>query len=144
MVDALAVRRLSSTFTVLASQTATATSSGTAAVRLPDIANGVYFLLDITALADVGGDLLLVTIQTSLGGTWIDAVAFTTVLGTTSPRKYLSDKIQADAAQPQINPATVLVADGVQHIIGDELRVRWIIVNNTAPSFTFSVVAITD
>ena len=144
MVDALAVRRLSSTFTVLASQTATATSSGTAAVRLPDIANGVYFLLDITSLADVFGDILGVTIQTSLGGTWVDVVTFSTVFGTTSPRKYLSDKIQADAAQAQVNPAAVLGADLVQHIIGDEWRVRWLIVNNTAPSFTFSVVAITD
>ena len=140
----LSTLRLPRTHVVLASQTATATNAGTAAVQLPPIASGVYFLLDVTNADTAGGDLLLTSVQTSLDGTWIDVVTFTTVLGTTAPRKYLSDKVQADAVQAQINPAAVLGADLVQHIIGDEWRVRWTIIDNTTPTFTFSVVAIIE
>jgi len=137
----LRLSRQGNTFTILASQTSTTSNSGTTAVQLPWVRNGLYFLLDVTAQATDVGDTLDVQVQTSLGGTWIDVVAFTQVLGNGTPRKYLSDMVQVNATQAQSNPADTLAADGVRHIIGDKWRVTWDETDADADSsWTFSVI----
>ena len=143
MADDLRVLRVGKTYTIVASQTSTATNTGTTAVRLPFILNGVFFLLDVTAQATEVDDTLDVQVQTSLGGTWVDVVAFTRVLGNGTPRKYLSDKVEAAGTQAQTNPADTLGADVVKHVIGDEWRARWTQVDPGAgaDSFTFSIIA---
>ena len=95
MADDLRVLRVGKTYTIVASQTSTATNTGTTAVRPPFILNGVFFLLDVTAQATEVDDTLDVQVQTSLGGTWVDVVAFTQVLGHVTPPKYPSPKVEA-------------------------------------------------
>ena len=139
----LSVLRQSKVFTILASNTVTDTSAGTAAVQLPPILNAVYFLLDVTAQATTSGDTFDCQVQTNIGGTWVDVVAFTQVLGNGSARKYMSDAVLAGAAEGQFNPASGLAADAVRNIIGDEWRVTYDITDETTDdaSFTFSIVA---
>jgi len=142
MVD-LRVSRKGKTFTIVASQTTTSSNTGTTAVHLPWIPNGVYFMLDLTAQDDDNDDTLDIQVQTSLGGFWIDVTAFSQVLGDGNPRKYMSDLIQTSATQANSNPGVTLAANAQVHLIGDAWRARWQIVDPTGSdaSFTFSIIA---
>ena len=130
--------------TLLASGARTSTSTGTAAVRLPVPLNAVAIVLDVSAGADDIDDTLNVFIQTKLDGTnWVDVVHFTEVLGNAAVKRFVA-KLAAPIAMTMFNNATALGAAAVRDLLGDEWRVRWVIVDPTGSdaSFTFSVTAI--
>ncbi len=139
----LRLLRQGKTFPILASQTTTSSNTGTTAAQLPSVPNGLYFLLDVTAQDDDVDDTLNIQVQTSLGGVWIDVIAFEEVLGNGTARKYLSDLLRTNTTFTQSNPGSTLSAGGRRHIFGDEYRVRWQIVDPTGSdaSFTFSIIA---
>lgn len=129
--------------TLLASGARTATSTGTTAVRLPGMVNGLGFVLDVTAAATEVGDLLDVYIQTKLDGTnWVDVQRFTQVLGNGGALRYVA-KITAGAAMTEFENGTGLGAAAIRNLLGDEWRTRYVVTDAGAAnaSFTFSVTA---
>lgn len=130
--------------TLLASAAQTTTNTGASAVRLPPDIRAIAFTLNVTAAATTSGDTLDVFIQTLIDGTsWVDIVRFTLVLGDGGTKKYVA-KISADAAMTMFENATGLGAGAVRNLLGDEYRVRFVVVDETTDdaSFTFSVAAI--
>ncbi len=129
--------------TLLASAAQTTTNAGASAVRIPDAANGVAFVLDVTAAATDAGDTLDVFVQTMIDGTnWVDVVAFTQVVGNGGTKRHIA-KVSADAAQAMFENGSALSAGSVRNLVGDEWRVRFAIADVSADdaSFTFSVTA---
>ena len=130
--------------TLSASATSTATNTGTTAVRLP-AAQAFAFVLDQTLAAADADDTLDVFVQTKLDGTnWVDVVHFTQTVGTgTDALRYVA-KISAHIATAEFENGSALGAAAIRHLMGDEWRVRWVIVDPTGSdaSFTFSVTAI--
>lgn len=121
-------------------ETATDTSSG---MRLPGIVNAVVFTLDVTAVATDVGDTLDVAIQTKVdGANWVDACAFTQILGNGIAVR-LTMKVLANTAEGIYVSGASLAANAVRHVIGDEWRVSWAIVDSgdADQSFTFSAAA---
>lgn len=137
------VKRAYDVVTLQASATKTADGSGTA-VRLPGFAqniNGITFTLDVTAAATAAADTLDAFVQTKVDGTnWIDVVAFVECAGNGGAKRYV-DKLSATAAQTDFDAGAALGAGNHRQVFGDEWRARWVIANDTAPSYTFSVSA---
>lgn len=130
--------------TLLASTTATETSTGTAAVKIPDADNAIAFILDVTVAATEAGDTLDVFIQTKLDGTnWVDVVAFTQVVGNGGAVRHFG-KICAGVTTAMFEDGDALSAGSVRNFLGDEYRVRYAITDagTDNASFTFSVDAI--
>lgn len=130
--------------TLLASTTATETSTGTAAVKIPDADNAIGFVLDVTAAATATGDTLNVYVQTKAdGANWVDIVAFTQVVGDGGAVRHYG-KVTAAVGTAMFETGTALTAGNVRNFIGDEYRVRYDITDVTTDdaSFTFSVTAI--
>ncbi len=99
----------------------------------------VEFELDVTAAATAAADTLDVVIQTRVdNNNWVDVVHFTQVLGNGGTKRYFA-KIIATIAETMFENATALAAGSVRNILGYEYLAKWTVVNNTAPSFTFSV-----
>lgn len=129
--------------TILASGAVTATSAGTAAVRMPGMVNGYVFQLDVTAAATEVGDTLDVFVQTMIDGTnYVDVAHFTQVLGNGGAKRYIT-KLSSSAAQAEFENATALGAAALRNILGDQWRVRYAITDAGAAnaSFTISVIA---
>lgn len=127
---------------LLTTQTAvTATLAATTAVDCPRPPNFMGFELDVTSAATAAGDTLAVFIQTSYDGTnFLDVVAFTAVLGNGGAKRFYA-KITAAQAETMFENASALAASSVRNHLGDTWRVRYVIVNNTTPIFTFTVTA---
>ncbi len=127
---------------VLASQTTTTTSAGTAAVKPPIAPNGIAFTLDVSAAATDAVDSLDVFVQTKLDGTnWVDVIHFTQVIGNGGAKRFIA-KLCSPQAETMFNNASALAAGSIRNLLGDEYRVRWDIVDaNANASFTFSVIA---
>ena len=108
-------------------------------------AQGIAFVLDVTAAAVGVDDTLDVAIQTKLDGTnWVSVVAFTQVLGNGGAKRHIG-KITNGAALTMFEAATALSAGSVRNLMGKEWRASWVIVDGgaaTSQSFTFSVTAI--
>ncbi len=139
---ALALKTDHDVVTLLASAAKTATGTSTG-VPIPGMGNAVVFTLDVTAVATDAGDTLDVAIQTKVDGTnWVDACAFTQILGNGIAVR-LTMKVLADAAEGIYVSGASLAADAVRHVIGDEWRVSWAIVDSgdANQSFTFSATA---
>lgn len=122
----------------------TATTAYGSAVRLPRPENGVVFLLNMTDKAAAAGDTLDVYVQTLISATWVDVVHFTQQLGNgTNDEEYFA-KICTAAAQAEFEEATALGAAAVRHVIGDEWKVKYTIVDagGGTQSFRFDVQAI--
>lgn len=137
------VKRAHDVVTLLASAARTDTAGTTSdAVRLPGIVHGMTFLLDVTAAATAVGDTLDVTIQTNVGGTWVEVAYFTQILGDGGAKVAIA-KLSATEPTTAFVTSTALTAGNVRHILGDEWRVKWVIVDAGADnaSFTFSVSA---
>ena len=136
-------RQIAYATTLLASATKIASGNSQAtSVDVRDTNAGIIFELDVTAAATLVGDTLDVAIQTTVDGTnWVDVVAFTQVLGNGGTKRFYA-KVSATEPQAMFADATALTAGNLRHLIGDQWVVKWTIVNNSAPSFTFSVTAI--
>jgi len=129
--------------TVLAATTTAAGAVDTAgsAVPLPSMVNALVFILNVTAAATDAADTLDVGIETKLDGSnWVDAVAFTQVLGNGGALKHIA-KIEAGTAQAMFKDAA-LAAGSTRNLLGDEWRVTWVQVDaDSDASFSFSVTA---
>jgi len=113
------------------------------AVRLPGMVNAFAFTLNLTNAATDNADTLDVKVQTKIDGTnWVDVAAFTQILGDGANAQRYTMKIVAGAAQAILTTTATLAADAVQHILGDEWRVRWLITDvDVDATFTFGVTA---
>jgi len=102
------------------------------------------FLLTVSAAATAAGDTLDVYVQHSPddGTTWDDFVHFTQVLGDGGAKKFIATSMRDVTPESEIKaPADAALAAGVlQGPISPTLRVKWVIVETDAASFTFSVV----
>lgn len=124
---------------VLASSTQTE-STNSPSMRLPDLVAGIAFTLNVTAAAQEAADTLDVKVQTQLDGTnWVDVVHFAQVVGNAGAKRHI-EKIVPSAAEAGFEDGA-LGAGTVRNLFGELWRVVTTIVNNTAPSFTFSVMA---
>lgn len=138
---ALQAKRDHDYISLLASMTLTASANGSA-VRLPGMVNALVFVLDVTADESTAADKLDVYIQTKIDGTnWVDVVHFTQHAGNAGAKRYIS-KIISQIATAEFENGTALGAAAVRNILGDEWRVKTVIVDDSASaSFTFSVTA---
>ena len=103
------------------------------------------FLLNVTAAGTAAGDTLTVYVQASADGgtTWDDFISFTPILGNGGAKKELF-RWQGMIAPTTANaaPADAALATGIkQGPHGSVWRVKWVVVNNTTPTFTFTVTA---
>ena len=127
-----------------ASAAETATGNGTAkplVYRRGDagfLYGEVVFELDVTNADTDVADKLDVFVQTKVGLQWIDVVHFTQISGTDSAMTFIA-KIVSGVAETMYELASALAAGAERNIIGPEFRVRWVIVDDTTPTFTFSV-----
>ena len=119
------------------------TTTGTGAqIFLEHHGREVIFFLDLTAAATDVIDTLDVYVQANVDGTWIDVVHFTQCLGNGGAKQFVA-KTCRGLADSEFSLATALGAAAVRHILSDQYRVRWAIVDADAnASFTFSVSAI--
>lgn len=141
------VKKVFDVVTLLASDTRTAAGTvNTSAVKLPGaLVSGMAFVLDVTDADTDAGDTLDVVIQTKLDGTnWTDVVHFTQVLGNGSDTLRFVAKVSATEPQAMFEIGSALAAGSIRHLLGDEWRVSYTIVDsgNANQSFTFSVTAI--
>ena len=130
---------------LLASAAQTATSTGEAAVRLP-IADAYAFVLDVTVDESTTADKLDVFIQTRIddggGANWLDVVHFTQHDGDVGAKQYVS-KLVKSVALTEYEVGSALAETTVRPLMGDEWRVRFTVVDDSASaSYTFSVTAI--
>lgn len=130
--------------TVLSSGARTATAgTNSSAVKLPNAPNGYAFVLNVTAAATDVGDTLDAKVQTTLDGgtTWTDVCYFTQCLGNGGAKTHIG-KVAANGSQTMFENGTALTAGNVRNLLGDEYRVRYVIVDaNANGGFTFSVTA---
>lgn len=117
-----------------AARTTTATGDG-ARVRRP--VSGVVAILEVTNAATLAGDTLDVTVQTRVGSTWLDVVAFTQVLGNGADSLQHVAKVSGGEPQAMYSTASALSAGNVRHVLGDEWRAKWTIAGTG--TFTFAV-----
>ena len=131
-------RRAFEATALLASAARSADGNGDA-VRLQSMPNALAFTLIVSDAGNGAGDLLDVYVQTKKDGTnWTDVVHFTQCAGNGGAVRHIG-KVVAQLAQTMFAPATALAAGSVRHVIGDEWRVRWSVVDATHAEFTFEV-----
>ena len=142
MVD-LSVRRVGGTHTLF-DGTMTSTSAGEAQISLPWF-TGVVFILNVSAAATANSDTMDVQVQTLVGDDqWVDAVAFTRILGDGGTVVFVSDLVtNAAISANQVIPPGALGAGEILAIIGDAWRVTADLVDGGGgdTSFTFTVKA---
>src|ERR1051325_11319265 len=101
------------------------------------------FLLNVTVAATAAGDTLNVYIQSSMdaGTTWDDFVSFTQVLGNGGAKKFMAYWNGMITPETELGaPGDGVLAAGVkQGPIGEQVRIKWVIVSGSAPSFTFTM-----
>lgn len=125
---------------IQASTTETASGTGSP-VNVPGGSNDWIFTLDVTAGQTAAADTLDVTLQTELDGSnWVDVVHFTQIAGDDAEKRY-HEKINAGLAEAGFEAAATLAAGAVRNMLGKRIRAKWTIVDDTDPSFTFSVAA---
>jgi hypothetical protein len=128
----------------VASVTSVATAgTNTDSVRLPRSMQAVLLVFDVSAAATDAGDKLDVKVQTMLDGVnWVDVAYFTQVLGNGGVKRFVM-KVLANTAETLFAANTALTAGGLRHLMGDEWRVNYVVVNAGAVdvAFTFSVKA---
>lgn len=128
---------------------ATKVASGNAVIGNGTFArfrNGTFYLT-VTAAATAAGDLLNVYIQTNVGSNalpeWSDLVSFTQVLGNGGTKKFVA-KVSTDnsafTATYEVPKDGTLAAASISSApFSNMMRVKWVIVSASAPSFTFNV-----
>lgn len=137
---AVAVKKDFDATTLLASAAQTATSTGEAAVRLAGMVRAFTFTLDVTVDESTAADRLDVFIQTKLDGTnWTDVVHFPQHAGDDGAKRYI-EPIAPIPATAGFEVGSALGAGAVRGLIGDEWRVRFVVIDDSGnASFTFSV-----
>lgn len=128
---------------LLASAARVAGSANGAAVASLGGYRGAEIQLDVTAAATDVDDTLDVYVQTTIDGVnWIDIVHFLQVLGTGGAKRFVC-KVVAGEPQGVVDVSSALVEGDVRHILGDQLRARWDIVDPAGAnaSFTFGLKA---
>jgi hypothetical protein len=127
---------------LLASVTATTTSTGTTATRIPDHQEAVIAYLDVTAAATGDAlDKLDVYVQTKIGDEWLDVIRFTQIDGDSGAVTYVA-KVEVNTACAEYETGTGLAEANARDIIGDQWRTRYVITDGAGAgthSFTFSV-----
>ena len=127
-----------------ASSVQTATNAGVASVRLP-IADAYGFILDVTVDESTVADKLDVFIQTRFddgGENWLDVVHFTQHDGNAGAKQYVTKTVKA-LVQTEFEVGSALAEANVRHLMGDEWRVRWTVLDDSgSASYTFSLTAI--
>lgn len=138
---ALQVKKDYDAITLLASAAQTSTSTGEDAVRLPGMVNALALTMDLTVDESTAADLLDVYIQTKVDGSnWLDVVHFPQHAGNVGAKRYI-EKVAASPAISGFETGSALGAGAVRDILGDDWRVRFVIVDDSASaSFTFSVI----
>lgn len=137
----------------LATVAAATASANVTAVRPHWRPNAYLFCLDLTDAQDAAGDLLDVYIDTAwvVGGVqrWCAICRFTQILGNGANDLKYANKVSASepmGLEIELSTGIVpnaLIAGQVVHIIGDELRVRYVITNGGgAHTFSFTVYAL--
>lgn len=137
--------------TLLAPITLTATATGNSQttqivntvpvgpVFLKDPPNCVALVLNVTAAATLVGDTMDITVQTLLGGFWVDVMHATQILGNGGTQRIMAS-LSASAGQAMFATSTALTAGNVRNLIGDAWAVSWSL--SGTGSFTLSVSAI--
>jgi hypothetical protein len=127
-----------------ASQTVT---TGTAValpqVNVPEIRNGVQFVLDVSAAAAAAGDTFDVTVQALIApGIWADVIHFTQVLGNGGTKRFIAKILGPTVVA--LYAYAALTAGNQKDTLGDYWRVVYSVVDGGAhgQSFTFSVTAL--
>src|SRR5262249_46652937 len=107
---------------------------------LPTPDNGLVLELDVTAAASDVADTLDVFVQSKFDGTnWVDIAHFTQILGNGGAKRFIT-KITAELTQAEFSTASSLGATNVRQILGDQYRVRAVIVAGAGShTFTFNV-----
>ncbi len=143
-MSSIATRQLNTAVTLFSGTVTSANASvnGTAAF-IGNTDAGVVFELDVTTAAAAAGDTLDVKVQTTVDGTnWVNVCWFTQVLGNGGAKRYFG-KVSATEPMTMFENATSLTAGNVRHIIGDQWRINYALVDSGGhgQSFTFAVYA---
>jgi hypothetical protein len=120
-----------------AARTASAGTNGAAVIIQGE--RCIYtWILDVTAAAVAANDTLDVYVDSLFGAaTWINVAHFTQVLGNGGVKQFYTVTVPSGMATTD---ATTDCAAGVARgVIGSQFRGRYVIVNGTAASFTFSL-----
>lgn len=101
------------------------------------------FTLNVTAAATDVGDTLDVYLDTTFdGGTnWINIIHFTQLLGNGGAKEETSAiNPSGNVATAPINTAADAAAGAIRHLLGDQVRVRYVQVDGDSDgTFTFTV-----
>ena len=136
----LNIERTTNEYVILASQTSTATNTGTTAVQIPRPASLTFYHVDVTVDETAANDTLDLFIQTQIGSRWIDVVRFELILGNAGAQLYVSDAhVLAALSQVEFHSGDALATASSRNFYGTNIRARWVIVSGTGASFTFSV-----
>ena len=134
------IERTTNEYVILASQTSTATNTGTTAVQIPRPASLTFYHVDVTVDETAANDTLDLFIQTQIGSRWIDIVRFELILGNAGAQLYVSDaQVRSAISQSEFHSGDALSVSSSRNLYGTNIRARWVIVSGTGASFTFSV-----
>jgi hypothetical protein len=118
----------------------TTTAADSQTYQLPSDCRAIIAVLKCSDCQSLVGDKLAVVIETLVGGNWIQAIAFTEILGTDLNAIGQVDKIVASLDEADFVMATGLAAGAKRHIFGEQWRARWGITDGGGThSFTFQV-----
>ena len=136
----LNIERTTNEYVILASQTSTATNTGTTEVQIPRPPYATFYHVDVTVDEAAANDTMDLFIQTQIGSRWIDIVHFEQILGNAGAQLYVSDShVRALLSQAEFHSGDALTVASTRQFYGTNIRARWVIVSGTAASFTFSV-----
>ena len=126
--------------------TAVATGTATVVTDIPYCVSAM-FKLDVTAAGTAAADTLNVRIQKTPdnGTTWCDVVSFTQVVGNGGAVSETADWCTFVTPDDEIaiTDGTLAAANVNQGgLLGPQLRVKYTIVDDTTPTFTFTVMAL--
>jgi len=128
--------------TLKASSAVVATGNTGTSVKIPDALNAMGFVVDVTAAGTAAADTTNIYVQTKLDGTnWVDIYRATEIAGNGGAKRYIA-KVTGALATAGFENGAALGEAAVRNMLGDEYRVRWVVVDDTDPSCTFSVTAI--
>jgi len=131
-------------YELVASAARTVTANGDAVFLVEGHTNlqALVFSLDVTVDESTAADKLNVFIQSKLDGTnWTDIAHFTEHDGNAGAERYYSKVVVSGAEAEFLNSAALAEAT-VRDMIGQELRARWAITDDSgSASYTFSVTA---
>ncbi len=115
---------------MLESVVTTASNTGTGEITVNKQHVAAEFILLLTNVATDADDTLDVFIQALIGGTWVDVVHFTQILGNGTDSQTHVAKIVASEPQAAYLTSSALASGAVRHILSSKYRVRWTVVDS--------------